>query len=390
MLEFKSNEKALTLGVEMEMQILDRDTLLLTPRSPEILKLLTNRKLAKEMFRSTLEVITDVCDNVHDVVKDLRETMVHVNKAAEKLGMRFAGTGTNPLADYHDRVLSATPRYHELLDRNQWLIRRMAVYGLHIHIGLRSGEECIRLNNFFLRFVPHLIALSGSSPFWRGYDTGLSSARPTMYEAHPTSGLPYLSKDWNDFNRVYQAMVQTGSIESVRDIWWDLRPSPGYGTLELRMCDGPASMLELEAIVAFVHLLAHWFAGHNENYFSDHSLIPERWILRENKWRAIRYGTHTTLIDHETLEVKSLKTVMEEWQIRLQPYIAKLGYEKQMRDIAEIVERGNSSARQCKILHSEKPLTKEEKSDPVLMKQLLMKVVEHNVNEFEQGEPIWL
>src|SRR5690606_10097209 len=143
----------------------------------------------------------------------------------------LAGTGTHPTADYHERLITAGTRYGHLMDRNQWLIRRMAVYGLHVHMGMADGDTCIRFNNFFLHFVPHLIALSASSPFWRGVDTGLAAARPTAYEAHPTSGLPILVDNWAEFQTLYTHLVSTGSISSMKDIWWDLRPSPRFGTL---------------------------------------------------------------------------------------------------------------------------------------------------------------
>ncbi len=268
----------------MELQVLDQETLLLSPRAPEILHMLDSKKLTKEMFRSTIEIITDVCDNVHVVSEDLIESMNLVNGAGLQLGLRFSGTGTNPEGDYVDREISTSKRYEDLLDRNQWLIKRMAVYGLHIHLGMRNGDECIRYYQFFMRFVPHFIALSGSSPFWRGLDTGLNASRPTVYESLPTAGMPYPVSDWDGFRQVYDAMIATNSIKSMKDIWWDLRPSPGYGTLELRMCDGPATMAELEAIVAFAHLLSHWFENNGKDYFHRESPLPDEWILQTPSW----------------------------------------------------------------------------------------------------------
>lgn len=373
-LTFKQNEQHLTLGVEMELQVLDAERLTLIPRSSEIMHAIQSPKLAKEMFRSTLEIVTGICNNVHEANADLSASLIDVKAYAEKNNIAFAGTGTHPLAIYQDRITSAGKRYQDLMDRNQWLIRRMAVYGLHVHIGMHDADACMRYNHFFLRFVPHLIALSASSPFWQKQDTGLAAARPTMYEAHPTSGIPYLATDWNDFERVYDAMVQTGSIESMKDIWWDIRPSPNYGTLELRMCDGPATMLELNAIVAFIHLLAHWFNDHGTAYFAQHKPVPERWILRENKWRAIRYGTDAIIIDPDTMQTEKLNLVVLNWIEKLAPYIQQLQYEKQMETLRNILHHGNSSQRQKRIFAETGSL---------------QHVVELNVQEWQTDQALW-
>lgn len=373
-LNFKENTENLTLGVEMELQVLDAERLVLTPRSLEIIHAINSDRLTKEMFRSTLEIITGVCKDVHEVHNDLSASIEKVKAYASKNNIRFAGTGTHPLAMYRDRITSTGQRYQDLVDRNQWLIKRMAVYGLHIHIGMHNADECMQYNHFFLRFVPHLIALSASSPYWQNADTGLAAARPTMYEAHPTSGMPYLATNWEDFERVYDTMIATKSIESMKDIWWDIRPSPGYGTLELRMCDGPATMLELESIVAFIQLLAYWFNDNGKIYFAKNKPVPDRWILRENKWRAIRYGTEATLIDPDTLLTEEFYVIMHNWLQRVAPYAEKLNYKKYTDVLKSMLTKGNSAQRQRKAYQRTRSIKQ---------------VVNHNVLEWESGEPIW-
>jgi len=373
-LDFKSNTDTLTLGVEMEIQLLDKQTLALTPRSEEILTLVKNGRLIKEMFRSTLELITEVCNDVHEVGKDLKEIIAQVSQAGQKTGILFSGTGTHPLADYNERILSESSRYHQLLDRNQWLIRRMAVYGLHVHIGMKDGDDCIRFNNFFLHFIPHLIALSASSPYWKCYDTGLAASRPTVYEAHPTSGIPYTVHNWEEFNSLYDKLISTESIESVKDIWWDIRPSPTYGTIELRICDGPATILELQSLTAFIHLLAHWFNDNRHHFYKHNKIIPDHWIMRENKWRAIRYGLGANIISHESMKLKKLSDNIRFWIDRLEPYTIRFGYEKYMGCLKKILAKGNSSSRQRNVMKYFNDLKK---------------VVEWNVKEFEMGEPQW-
>lgn len=373
-LPFKQNTKTLTLGVEMEVQLIDPHSLRLAPKAQEILKVVTHKKLTKEMFKSTLELITGVCENVQEVSIDLKGTLQEVQSICTEMDLLLAGTGTHPMADYNNRLISPSPRYHELLDKNQWLIRRMAVYGLHIHLGMANGDECIRFNNFFLHFIPHLIGLSASSPFWRGRDTGLDACRPTTYESHPTSGLPIVVDDWEAFNHLYAQLLQTGSIESMKDIWWDIRPSPGYGTLEIRICDGPATMYELECIVAWVHMLAHWFSDHQELFISKYNTNPREWVIRENKWRGIRYGLQADLIDAVTLERLSMSEAIRNWLERLRPYAQKLEYQPYVEGIQTVLERGNSASRQRNIYASSRST---------------QDVVRHNVMEFQSGTPIW-
>ncbi len=373
-LNFTQNEKSLTLGVEMEIQLLDQKTLRLTPKAPMLIKNLKLDKLAKEMFRSTLELITGVCTNVHEVHKDLSETLKIVRKAGNRLGLYFAGTGTHPIADYNNRILSSSKRYHQLLDRNQWLIKRMAVYGLHVHLGMKNGDTCIKFHNFFLHFMPHLIALSASSPYWRGKDTGLDASRPTAYQAHPTSGLPEIVENWEEFNQLYSLLIQTGSIQSMKDIWWDLRPSPSYGTLEIRICDGPATLIELESLVAWIHMLAHWYEDHHEEFQLNNNLKPLSWVLRENKWRALRFGTKAKIVSHETLKEIKLSEHILHWLNKLSPYAQKLGYEKYSVVLKKIVQKGNSASRQRAIMASTNDF---------------FEVIKHNIAEFEKGEPIW-
>jgi carboxylate-amine ligase len=326
------------------------------------------------MFRSTLELITDVCPDVGAVHRDFSESLELVRSVANELDICLASTGTHPLADYNNRILSPSDRYATLLDRNQWLIKRMAVYGLHVHLGMRNGDECIRFNNFFLHFIPHLIALSASSPFWKGRDTGLAAARPTTYESHPTSGIPIPVADWSAFSKLYGQLVATGSIQSMKDIWWDIRPSPGYGTLELRICDAPATLLELESIVAFIHLLSHWFEDHQEAEGAAFIQPPTNWILRENKWRAIRYGLDASIIQNDQLQQSSIRQDIYAWLKRLSPYLTVYPYQAYLDCIKDLLEHGTSSERQRRRWAQTKDLEQ---------------VVRWNAREFENGAPIY-
>lgn len=363
----------LTLGVEIELQLIDPESKNLASRAEELLKATAQMKRVKpEFYLSTIEINTDKCNNVHEVGKDLHATLNSLNPIAENLGIQFSTTGAHPFARYSDCIISPTERYLELIDRNQWLTRRMTVYGLHVHIGMKSGDDCIRFNNFFMYFLPHLLALSSSSPFWQGVDTGLASCRPTTYEALPTAGQPYHVNSWRDFEHLYETLKKCGSIKTMRDLWWDMRPSPNYGTLEIRVCDGCATLYETLAIVAFIHSLAHWFSE-NGSWMSSVN-YPQRWVSRENKWRAMRYGLDAELVMDTEGKTKLMRTDIDEWMAKLLPYAEKLGYQTYISHLLNISLNGTSSQRQRNIYQKTGSLEE---------------VVKFNVEEFIRQEPLW-
>ncbi len=372
-LPFHSSKQELSMGIELELQVLDQKNLLLTPRAAEIIDLVKNDAFKQEFFQSTIEIITGVCSDVHAAQHDLKNSLKKARQATSQLGLTLASTGTHPLADYRDRLVTPSPRYHELIDRNQWLIRRMAVYGMHIHLGMRSGEDCIRFNYFFMHVLPHILSLSGSSPFWQGMYTGLSSCRPTTYEALPTAGMPYLVKDWKEFQKLYHFLLRSKAIQSMKDLWWDIRPSPQIGTLELRFCDEPATLAEVLGIAAFVHALAHWFRDHQEEWTKSNTPL-KRWIFRENKWRAMRYGLEAEIVTSKNGKTTLLRKDIRNWLRAVEPYIKQLNYGQYISVIENILEKGNSSDRQHRVF---------EKTSN------LMEVVKLNVSEFENEIPNW-
>jgi carboxylate-amine ligase len=373
-LEFNNSAQELSLGVELELQVLDADSVLLTPRAADIISLCDDPNIVPEFFQSTIEIVSRVAQNVHELQNDLGPAVHKAYLQANQLNLKLSSTGTHPLADYRDRLVTPSKRYHDLIDRNQWLIRRMAVYGMHIHLGMSSGDACIRFNYFFMHFLPHILALSGSSPFWQGMYTGLSSCRPTTYEALPTAGMPYLVKNWADFQKLYSFLLKSKAINSMKDVWWDLRPSPHHGTLELRFCDEPATLHEALGIVAFVHALAFWFRDHEEEWNHSHTPL-KHWIFRENKWRAIRYGLHAQIVVARNGKTQLLWKDIQAWMKDIEPYAKSLNYGDHLNIVREIIEKGNSAERQYKVFESTHDLKE---------------VIRHNVKEFELGKPIWL
>jgi carboxylate-amine ligase len=221
-------------------------------------------------------------------------------------------------------------------------------------------------------FLPHLLALSASSPFWQGIDTGLASCRPTTYEALPTAGQPYPARNWQEFKHLYKTLKSCGSIKSLKDLWWDLRPSPGFGTLEIRVCDGTATLSETLGLVALIHALAHWFADNGS--WLEAVAYPTFWLARENKWRALRYGLDAELVLNTQGKTKLVREDIDDWLTKLIPYSKKLGYETYFTTLKSIMNYGTSSERQRKVFQRT---------------QSLKDIVKHNVSEYYLQTPLY-
>jgi carboxylate-amine ligase len=371
--DFRSNG-ILTLGVEIELQLIDPNSFNLVPLAQEVLKNAASKtkKIKQEFYLSTVEINTDKCQNVIEVEKDLSKSFDQITEISDALNIDLATTGCHPMSRYSDCIITSSPRYQELIDRNQWLTKRMTVYGLHVHLGMKSGDDAIRFNNFFLNFIPHLLALSASSPFWQGEDTGLASCRPTTYESLPTAGHPYKVKNWQEFEKLCETLKKCKAIGSLKDLWWDIRPSPNYGTLEIRACDGLATLDETLAVVAFIHLLASWFNDHAD--WLEQVPTQPLWFSRENKWRAIRHGLKADLVVNLDGSTRAISTDILQWLDKLNSYEKKLGYSNYCKTLRNMVEKGNSTERQRKIHASSKSLEE---------------VVKFNIDEFKNRSPIW-
>lgn len=371
-IKFQPSED-LTLGVEIELQLIEPKTLNLCPKGDVLFEASHfNPKIKREFYLSTIEVNTSICNSVHHVKNDLLDSFYYLQILGSDLGIKYATTGCHPFSRYADCVIYPTERYHELIDRNQWLARRMTVFGLHVHLGMKSGDDCIRFNNFFMHFLPHLLALSTSSPFWQGNDTGLASCRPTTYEALPTAGQPYCVKNWRDFENLYFTLKKCEAIKSLKDLWWDIRPSPTFGTLEIRVCDGLASLEETLGVISFIHGLANWFRDNGD--WIDQVQLPAPWISRENKWRVMRYGLNAEIITSGSGNLKPIRQDIEDWLQKIMPYIKNFDYEQYIIVLNNILKYGTSSDRQRNIFQ---------------MTESLEKVVLHNICEFEGGVPNW-
>jgi glutamate---cysteine ligase / carboxylate-amine ligase len=341
-----STSPTMSLGVEVELQLLDPVTMDLTPASPRVFERVGSTSAIKpEIFCSMLEIATGVCEDVSQVRSDLDATLGQLRAACRELGVAEAGGGAHPFARYRDRVPYPGARYKGVLEREQWIARRLAIFGLHIHLGMRDGDHAMRMMNKLLPYTPHLLALSAASPFWEGADTGLADARVTVFESMPTAGVPPTFARWADFEEAYEALVRTESIRSIKDLWWDIRPQPQLGTLELRICDTPQTLSEITALVAFTHCLAVWL---DDGGGAGAPAPPRPLALwsRQNKWRVARHGLDAKIVTGDGQAVAPVRAEIARLLAKLAPIATRLGADRELAGVARILGSGAGYARQ--------------------------------------------
>ncbi|KAA3606375.1 MAG: glutamate--cysteine ligase [Calditrichaeota bacterium] len=338
-----------SIGIEVELQLLDPKTRNLTSVCDEILTKFpeTESYFKQELIQSTLEVITGVSQNIEEAEKDLSVKFAKLFEISDKLGFKTAVAGSHPFAHWSEQTISDHPRYHALVDRMQWAARRLMIFGLHVHIGIPSGEKAIAISNALTTFIPHFLALSSSSPFWDSEVTGLASVRSKVFESLPTAGLPYRLINWGDFQRFINTLETAQAIQSIREVWWDIRPHPAFGTLEIRVCDGLPTLKEVLSMAAFIQALVVWLG---RRYDMGINLpVLKHWIIRENKWRAARFGLDTDIIISDEGKLQNLTESIYELVGELLHVSKDLESEKYLMGILDILKIGPSYKRQLKV-----------------------------------------
>jgi len=337
-----------TLGVELELQIIDPETKNLVSGAEKIMsKFEGDDHIKPELIQSTIELNTDVCSNISAVRMDLSERLNAVMKVCDELGYELACVGTHPFSKWEEQDITPKDRYHMLIDRCQWPARRLMIFGLHVHVGVPSGEKAIAIFNSLSNFLPHFLSLSASSPFFDSGDTGLASTRVKIFETLPTAGLPYRLLNWAEFQRFMITLVNAKAIESVREVWWDIRPHPGFGTVELRVCDGLPTLNEVVGLTAFIQALVVWLG---EQYDEGVYLpVHRHWIVRENKWRASRWSIDAEIIMDEEGTLKKLSEDIKEWLETLTPVSKRLGSHSELMYVKEMMKIGPSYRRQRQV-----------------------------------------
>ncbi|MDQ1705606.1 MAG: glutamate---cysteine ligase / carboxylate-amine ligase [Frankiaceae bacterium] len=339
-----------SLGVEWELELVDLETRELRAGASDILGELgrphggEHPKAKHELLESCIEVITGVCTTVDEALGDLRGTVDEVSAAAARRGLGVMCSGTHPFTDWATQEISPNPRYAKLIEDMQWLARRLQIFGVHVHVGVRSPDKVIPIVNALTAYIPHFLALSASSPYWMGTDTGLASARSKVFEGLPTAGLPYQLSGWDDFERFMETLISAHTISTIREVWWDVRPHPQFGTVELRICDGLSTLYEIGWAAAMSQCLVEML---NSQIDKGYTLpTPKSWTLRENKWRAARYGIDAEIIADDQGGTVTLRDSVLDLVEELMPYAERLDCTKELVRARDILEFGPSYARQ--------------------------------------------
>lgn len=342
-IEFRSSAGS-SLGVEMELELVDGGTRKLHSAASAILGAMgeghpggAHPKAKHELLESTVEIITGVCGTVAEARADLAGTLEELRAHTDARGLELACSGTHPFSDWADQQISPDPRYHELIEEMQWLARRLQIFGIHVHVGVRSPEKAIAVANSLASYIPHFLAVSASSPYWNGRDTGLASARSKVFEALPTAGLPYELAGWPEFERLMTTLVSARAIRTIREVWWDIRPHPNFGTVEMRICDGLPTLREVAAVAAMTQSLVEWMNGRLDR---GQDLPGQRgWVVRENKWRAARHGVDAQLIVDDDGHLVPLRQAVADLVEELGPVAERLGCSRELADVLAMADQ---------------------------------------------------
>jgi carboxylate-amine ligase len=349
-----------TLGVEEEYQLLHATTFDLVQHIETMLAAVTGHELEArinaELMQSVLEISTPVCRTAGDVMGWLTTLRRYVAGIADEQGFRVGSAGTHPFSLFERQRITAKDRYRALIDQLQYVARRELIFGMHVHVAVDDPEKAIQVVNGLLPQLAPLLGLSASSPFWRGEPTGLASSRQMVFSAFPRSGPPPRFRDYADYAEVVGQLERSGCIADYTHIWWDIRPHPRLGTVEIRICDAVTRVEDAVAIAAYCQA----FVKHLSERFDAGEKIPSyhRILTSENKWLAARYGLEAPVMDlasgrRNRIPVARLirRSVSE-----LVPHARELGSERELEGVLEILSRGNSADRQLRVFNTNRDI----------------------------------
>jgi carboxylate-amine ligase len=342
----------LTVGVELELQLVRAHDLDLSRDAGELLRRLSKKKLPGAVKPEITESMIELNSSVHAACPALLEELETVRKAVRQeagvLNVRIAGGGSHPFHDWADRRIYPNERFMHVVERYGYLAKQFTVFGQHIHIGCASGDDAVFLTHVLMRYVPHFIALSAASPFYQGEDTSFQSSRLTAVSAFPLAGhIPYV-RDWAEFLEYFMLMKGFGIVESMKDFYWDIRPKPEYGTIEIRVCDTPLTVRRAALLAAYAQALAAW-------HLEERPLEPSRttYIVNSfNRFEACRYGLRGTMVDPYVSRKTAIGEDILATMAKIAPHAARLGCGELVHELAAGVRAGDSDAAWLRARHA--------------------------------------
>jgi glutamate---cysteine ligase / carboxylate-amine ligase len=349
-----------TLGVEEEYMLLDGESFDLVQHIETVLAAIEGHELqhriAPELMQSVLEIATPVCRNAGDVMRELATLRRYVTGVAREGGMRVGSAGTHPFSLFERQRITARDRYHALVDQMQYVARRELIFGMHVHVAVDDPDKAIQVVNGLLPQLGPLLALSASSPFWRGEPTGLASSRQMVFSAFPRSGPPPRFRDYADFAEVVGQLERTGCIADYTHIWWDIRLHARLGTIEIRICDAVTRVEDAVALTAYCQALVKLLC---ERYEAGEQ-IPSyhRILISENKWLAGRYGLEAPVMDLATGRRNRIPVahIVRRTLTEIEPHARELGSDRELEGIRAILDRGNGADRQLRVFNANRDI----------------------------------
>ncbi len=343
-LKFTRNESP-TIGVEVELQLVDAETFALSSSIESVLAGLPPdliERVKPELMQCYLEINTGVCRTVTEVGDDLRTTIEAVEQVTNDLDLKLFWAATHPFSSWRSQEITVNDRYHRLVELMQDVARRLVTFGLHVHVGVDSGDKAVMICDRMLRHLPLLLALSSNSPFWEGRNTGLHSNRSKIMEGLPTAGLPHRMRNWSEYIWLVSHLVDTGFINTIREIWWDIRPHHLFGTVEIRVCDMPANLEQVLALTAVVQCMVQAMSEEIDQgtYQSDYHPMT----VQQNKWRATRFGPEAELVNSDDYQQHSVQQTIDHLIDVLGPMAKRLGCAEELQSASRLP--GSTGSRQ--------------------------------------------
>ncbi len=329
-LDFTRNEEP-TIGVELELQLVDEKSFELSNSIQQVLERIPAEAIDQvkpELMQSYLEINTGVCHTVSEAMDDLRGKLELLETVTDPLGLKLLWAATHPFSSWRDQKITVNDRYYRLVELMQDVARQLVTFGLHVHVGVDTGDKAVMICDRMLRHLPLLLALSSNSPFWDGRDTGLHSSRSKVMESLPTAGLPQQMRNYSEYVWLINHLVDTGFINTIREIWWDIRPHHNFGTVEIRVCDMPVNLNQVAALTAMVQCLVQ--AISNEIDEGTYQLEYHPMMVQQNKWRATRFGADARLVNTDDFSQSSVQEMTDRLIGLLQPHARMLQCEKEL------------------------------------------------------------
>jgi carboxylate-amine ligase len=315
-----------TLGIEIELALVDAQTMELSNAIQRVLPRLPKEighHIKPELMQSYVEINTGICRTVDEAEADLLEKLLVLQDVTDELGLRLYWSGTHPFSLWSDQKVTPSDRYERLVELLQDTARQLVCFGLHVHVGVDSGDKAVMICDRIMRHLPTLLALSANSPWWENRVSGLCSHRAKVMEGLPTAGLPPLMRNWSEYVWLARHLIETGFIYSIREIWWDVRPHHNFGTVEVRMCDIPGNLEDSLSLAALVQCLVKALSDAIDRGTYQHDCHPM--VVRQNKWRACRFGFEAELIDPLSFEPRGVRQIVADLVEDLAPVAEELG-----------------------------------------------------------------